>query len=53
MATAAIVAALLITSPIWDWERYAAALQFLLPFYASVLICARNAKQSTGTNEAE
>lgn len=51
--TAAIVAALLIASPIWYWERYAVALQFLLPFYVSILICARNAKQSTGTSEAE
>ena len=51
--TAAIVTALLIASPIWYWERYAVALQFLLPFYVSVLICARNAKQPTCTNEAE
>lgn len=51
--TAAIVAALLIASPIWYWERYAVALQFLLPFYVSVLVCARNAKQSTCSNEAK
>lgn len=49
--TAAIVATLLIASPIWYWQRYALALQFLLPFYVSILICARNAKRSPRVSE--
>lgn len=37
--TTAIIAALLVASPIWYWERYAVALQFLLPFYVVMLYC--------------
>lgn len=33
----ALILSLLIASPIWYWERYAAALQFLLPFYIAML----------------
>lgn len=33
----ALILSLLIASPIWYWERYAAALQFLLPFYITML----------------
>lgn len=51
--TAAIIDVLLIASPIWYWERYAVALQFLLPFYASVFVCARNARQLPNVNETE
>ena len=32
----ALILSLLIASPIWYWERYAAALQFLLPFYIAM-----------------
>lgn len=39
--TFAIIASLLAASPIWYWERYAVALQFLLPFYIGALICAK------------
>lgn len=51
MSTAAIVAAPLIPSPIWYWERYAVALQLLLPLYVGVLVCTHNARQSPDTNE--
>lgn len=33
----ALILSLLIASPIWYWERYAAALHFLLPFYIAML----------------
>ena len=33
----ALILSLLIASSIWYWERYAAALQFLLPFYITML----------------
>lgn len=31
-----LIASLLIASPIWYWERYGAAMQFLIPFFISM-----------------
>lgn len=34
----ALIATLLVASPIWYWPRYGAALQFLLPFYLALFV---------------
>lgn len=31
-----LIASLLVASPIWYWERYGAAMQFLIPFFISM-----------------
>lgn len=49
--TAAIIAALLVASPIWYWERYAVALQFLLPFYVVMLYCTGGVRRRPVSNE--
>lgn len=49
--TAAIIATLLVASPIWYWERYAVALQFLLPFYVVMLYCTDGVRRRPVSNE--
>lgn len=49
--TAAIIATLLVASPIWYWERYAVALQFLLPFYVVMLYCTGGVRRRPVSNE--
>ena len=43
LPSVALVVSLLVASPIWYWERYAAAIQFLLPFYVALLLVVRKA----------
>lgn len=38
LPSVALLASLLIASPIWYWERYAAATQFLIPFYIALIL---------------
>lgn len=38
----ALLGTLIVASPIWYWPRYGAAVQFLIPFYAALVILLRN-----------
>lgn len=37
----ALLATLIVASPIWYWPRYGAAVQFLIPFYVAIVVLMR------------
>ena len=45
LPSAALLLSLLVASPLWYWERYAAATQFLLPFYLALAAVIRKANR--------
>lgn len=42
----ALLATLVIASPIWYWPRYGAAVQFMIPFYIAIVILLRKSIES-------
>lgn len=48
----ALAATLIIASPIFYWPRYGAAVQFLIPFYAALIVLLTRAKAENENDEA-